>query len=94
MRLAYITLTSLTALLTVSCSPSSISPQSDTTAVTSKPRATKTYQPGVFQTAEHTTRGNVKVITENGKKFIEFDKNFNLIRTEFLIRPLIFFILH
>ncbi len=71
---------SLTALLMVGCSQNNISQQPDsqtpveTTA--SKPVAKNTSQSGVFQDGEHPTQGIVKVITKNGKSYLEFDASF------------------
>jgi Electron transfer DM13 len=38
--------------------------------------AAKTGTTGRFRAAEHPTQGNVRIITEKGKHYLEFDKSF------------------
>jgi ABC-type glycerol-3-phosphate transport system substrate-binding protein len=72
---------SVAALLTVGCTQKGISEQAETqtpTAVES-PVATvtaNTSQGGTFKDGEHPTQGTVKVVTEAGKRFLEFDNKF------------------
>ncbi len=80
MKLPSLTIISLTALLMVGCSQTNISQQPDTQTpvktAASKPSANNTSQSGVFQDGEHPTKGIVKVITKNGKPYLEFDASF------------------
>ncbi|NJL10536.1 MAG: DM13 domain-containing protein [Calothrix sp. SM1_7_51] len=38
--------------------------------------AAKTGATGSFRAGEHPTQGNVRIITERGKRYLEFDKSF------------------
>jgi Electron transfer DM13 len=51
--------------------------------------ATQLSQTAMFQAGEHPTQGNVRIITYNGKPYLEFDKSF---RTD--NGPDLFVILH
>lgn len=71
------------AMLTVGCAKelSSNQSQQETQATTSatSPATQKTQtavKSGTFKAAEHPTKGTVSVVTEQGKKFLEFDGNF------------------
>lgn len=46
------------------------------TASTDKPVAQATEPSGAFVAAEHPTQGMVKVMTENGQRYLEFDEAF------------------
>ncbi|MFB2772313.1 DM13 domain-containing protein [Pelatocladus sp. BLCC-F211] len=61
-------------LLTVGCTKNVDSKQSVNEA---QPVASaEVSQPGKFVAGEHPTQGNVKVVTENGKRYLELDESF------------------
>ena len=81
MKFPSLTIISLTALLMLGCSQANVSQQPEETqtpvkTATPKPSADNTSKSGAFQDGEHPTKGMVKVITKNGKPYLEFDANF------------------
>jgi Electron transfer DM13 len=71
------------AMLTVGCAKelSSNQPQQETQTTTSttspvKQKTQTVAESGTFKAGEHPTKGTVRVITEKGKRFLEFDGNF------------------
>ncbi|KST67392.1 DM13 domain-containing protein [Mastigocoleus testarum] len=86
MKLKSLVLVGFATLLTVGCSAQEVSQKPETEAVnqaqTQKTAVEKVSTSnaenlsGTFKSAEHPTQGEVKVVTENGKKYLEFDGNF------------------
>lgn len=59
----------------IASSASSPSPQSTLVSQFSKPGAT-IVKTGSFASGEHETKGTVRVVTQNGKSFLELDQTF------------------
>ncbi len=80
MKFKSLVLISIITLLTVSCAreTNTQQPVSETEPTTSvaENTGTNTSQTGTFRRAEHETRGNVKVVTENGRRYLQFDSSF------------------
>ena len=79
MKFKYIAVLSIVALLSVGCTnvesqQSETQPQAETVAET--PAAGAVQSSGAFIDAEHPTKGTASIITENGKKYIQFDNQF------------------
>ncbi|NJM19789.1 MAG: DM13 domain-containing protein [Richelia sp. RM2_1_2] len=78
MKFKYVAVLSIVALLSVGCtnieSQSETQPQVQTVAET--PATGSVQASGTFQDAEHPTKGTASIITENGKKYIQFDDKF------------------
>ncbi|MEA5598485.1 DM13 domain-containing protein [Rivularia sp. UHCC 0363] len=78
MKFKYAAILGLVALLSVGCTnvePNSVTqPQAETVAQT--PATGSVQASGAFIDAEHPTKGTASIITENGKKYIEFDNQF------------------
>ncbi|NJL80203.1 MAG: DM13 domain-containing protein, partial [Richelia sp. SM2_1_7] len=76
MKFKYVAVLSIVALLSVGCtnieSQSETQPQVQTVAET--PATGSVQASGTFQDAEHPTKGTASIITENGKKYIQFDE--------------------
>ncbi|MDJ0736065.1 MAG: DM13 domain-containing protein [Nostocaceae cyanobacterium] len=71
---------SIATLLTVGCAKEGISKETQTPPQTATTPtnlvASSISQSGQFRDGEHPTRGMVKIITENGQRYLEFDSNF------------------
>ncbi len=83
MKFSYLATLGIIALLSVGCAKEVSSNQVDTqsqpvTSVTTPvAQASQTgSQAGTFKAAEHPTQGMVQVVTDNGKRFLEFDQAF------------------
>jgi len=81
MKLNYLAVLCAVALLTVACAKEVNSNQPNVQAEQSaNPVATSLAQtptqPGTFQAAEHPTKGMVRLVTENGKRYLELDEAF------------------
>ncbi|MBW4630761.1 MAG: DM13 domain-containing protein [Iphinoe sp. HA4291-MV1] len=79
MRLKYLLLVSIVALLTVSCTReiSSKQPAKQPDIQTSTATVTTNItQSGTFKAGEHPTQGKVRVVNDNGKRYLEFDQSF------------------
>ena len=81
MKFKYVAVVGIVALLTVGCGnvesqsqESETQPQAETVAET--PAAGNVQASGAFIDAEHPTKGTASIITENGKKYIQFDDKF------------------
>jgi len=78
MKFKYIAVLGIVALLSVGCtnveSQAETQPQAQTVAET--PAVGSVQASGTFQDAEHPTKGTASIITENGKKYIQFDHQF------------------
>ncbi|BAY86435.1 hypothetical protein NIES267_59430 [Calothrix parasitica NIES-267] len=81
MKFKYVAVVGIVALLTVGCGnvesqsqDSETQPQTETVAET--PASGSIQASGVFIDAEHPTKGTASIITENGKKYIQFDDKF------------------
>lgn len=78
MKFKYAAVLSIVALLSVGCTnvesqQSQTQPQIETVA---QNPAAAVEASGTFVDAEHPTKGKVNIITENGKKYIQFDNQF------------------
>ena len=91
MKLKSLVVLSLATLLIVGCSTQEVSQKPETGAQTQTQTQTPTQAQtvgeetpisnagtvtGTFKSAEHPTQGAMKVVTENGKNYLEFDENF------------------
>ncbi len=79
MQFKYGVVIGIVALLTVGCTTvesqqPETQPQAEKVAPTSAPASVKAS--GTFVDAEHPTKGIASIITENGKKYIQFDDGF------------------
>ncbi|MBV6627201.1 MAG: DM13 domain-containing protein [Rivularia sp. (in: Bacteria)] len=81
MKFKYAAVLSIVALISVGCGnvesqsqQSETQPQAETVAET--PAAGDVQSSGAFIDAEHPTKGTASIITENGKKYIQFDQKF------------------
>jgi hypothetical protein len=73
MKLKYAAVLSIVALLSVGCTNVE-SQQSETVIET--PALGSVQSSGAFIDAEHPTKGTASIITENSKKYIQFDNQF------------------
>ena len=80
MKFKYVTVLGIVALLSVGCAANVESQQSETQqtaqTVAQTPDAASVKASGTFIDAEHPTKGTASIITENGKKYIQFDNQF------------------
>ena len=81
MKFKYVAVVGIVALLTVGCGnvesqsqESETQPQAENVAKT--PAASAVQSSGAFIDAEHPTKGTASIITENGRKYIQFDNQF------------------
>ncbi|MGB3651795.1 MAG: DM13 domain-containing protein [Rivularia sp. (in: cyanobacteria)] len=79
MKFKYAAVLSIVALLSVGCTnvesqQSETQPQVENVAQT--PATGSVQSSGAFIDAEHPTKGTASIITENGKKYIQFDNQF------------------
>ena len=78
MKFKYVAVLGMVVLLSVGCtnveSQAETQPQTQTVAET--PATGSVQASGTFQDAEHPTKGTASIITENGKKYIQFDDQF------------------
>ncbi len=79
MKFKYAAVLSIVALLSVGCTnvesqQSETQPQVENVAQT--PATGSVESSGAFIDAEHPTKGTASIITENGKKYIQFDNQF------------------
>lgn len=75
MKFRYLVILGIIALTSWGCTNQTASNQTDTQT----PSATNTVPvaaPGTFKAGEHPTQGTVSIITEQGKRYLEFDHNF------------------
>lgn len=97
MKLTYVALLSITALLTVSCTPqvnSKVKPTQPETVKTPPAKLAPSLKLaprafGIFASEERRTLGSVSVVTENGRSYLEFSDAF---KTE--QGPELFVVLH
>ncbi|MFM2060899.1 MAG: hypothetical protein RLZZ507_569 [Cyanobacteriota bacterium] len=66
----------IVTFLTVSFAKEAISTPTDNKPESGKNVATSVVESGSFKTLEHTTQGKVRVVTENGIRYLEFEKSF------------------
>jgi hypothetical protein len=71
MRYKYLIIIGLISILSVSCTNQTVTETPTATTV-----ATADVKPGNFQAGEHPTQGQVSVVKEAGKNYLEFDQNF------------------
>ncbi|WP_414752549.1 DM13 domain-containing protein [Anabaena sp. CCY 9910] len=71
MRYKYLIIIGLTSILSVGCTNQTFTETPTATTV-----ATADVKPGNFQAGEHPTQGQVSVVKEAGKNYLEFDQNF------------------
>lgn len=81
MKFKYAAVLSIVALITVGCANvESQSQQSETSPAAEKVAKTlvtgEVQSSGAFIDAEHPTKGTASIITEKGKKYIQFDNQF------------------
>ncbi|TFI52736.1 electron transfer flavoprotein [Mastigocladus laminosus UU774] len=74
MKVEILAIVSIFTFLTFSCTKNvdSKQPVNETQAVASA----EVSQSGIFVAGEHPTQGNVKVVTENGKRYLELNESF------------------
>jgi Electron transfer DM13 len=79
MQFRFVPIVAIALLLMVSCSreisSTSTSQETPITSTTTRSQAS-TAKVASFVAAEHPTAGYARIISENGKRFIEFDKSF------------------
>lgn len=78
MKLTYLAVFSITVLFAAGCT-SEVNPTSnaDTPKTSRVPESRTTGNKlGSFKAAEHPTQGNARIVQENGRRYIEFDKEF------------------
>jgi hypothetical protein len=73
MKFKILAIISIFTLLTVGCTTDVNSKQPINEA---QPIARTNTQPGSFVAGEYATQGTVKVVTENSKRYLEFNENF------------------
>ncbi|WP_026733855.1 DM13 domain-containing protein [Fischerella sp. PCC 9605] len=80
MKFKFLAVISIVTLLTIACARdvNSKQPVSETQPATpvAQSSTANVSQTGSFVRAEQPTQGNVKVLTENGKRYLEFDGSF------------------
>jgi Electron transfer DM13 len=84
MKFRFVPVVAIALLLMVSCSKeisstSSTSTSSDETPLKSSPTTrskASTAKVASFVAAEHPTEGYARIVSENGRRFVEFDKSF------------------
>lgn len=83
MKFKHLAILAITTILTISCAKEATSNQTGTqmqpTTLASTPVAQMTQKSansGSFKAAEHPTQGKVSIVTEKGKRFLEFDQTF------------------
>jgi hypothetical protein len=80
MKFKYFALIGIATLLIAGCAPDASSNLTNTEENNAKKdtinKSSSTEKTGTFQAAEHPTQGTARVVTENGKSYIEFDSSF------------------
>ncbi|MEB3151595.1 MAG: DM13 domain-containing protein [Sphaerospermopsis sp.] len=79
MKIQALFIAGMLSLLTIACNQQGTSQQTGTEtqpATVATKSAGNASEAGVFQDGEHPTKGKVSVVTENGKRYLEFDGNF------------------
>ncbi len=71
MKCKFLIIIGCVAVLTIGCSNQTVTQTPTATTVTSAD-----VKPGKFQAGEHPTQGQVTVLKEAGKNYLEFDQNF------------------
>ncbi|MBE9198461.1 MULTISPECIES: DM13 domain-containing protein [unclassified Nodularia (in: cyanobacteria)] len=76
MKFKHLIIVGIVAMITVGCATEVTSNEADTPTSTATTVASSVAKSGNFQAAEHPTQGKVSVITEAGKRYLEFDQSF------------------
>ncbi|BAY11325.1 DM13 domain-containing protein [Calothrix sp. NIES-2098] len=76
MKLKHLAILSLIAVIAIGCAKESTSSQTDTQTTPNTTVASSGAEVGAFKAKEQPTQGQVKVITEKRKRYLEFDQNF------------------
>jgi Electron transfer DM13 len=76
MKFKHLAIVSIIAVISISCANENTSKQTDTKATPQANVASSSGGVGAFKAGEHPTQGKVKVVTEEGKRYLEFDQNF------------------
>lgn len=83
MKFNYLAVLGIATVLTISCAKEATSKQVNmqmqhTTASTTVAQAMQgtAANSGTFKAGEHPTQGTVRVVTEKGKRYLEFDQSF------------------
>ncbi|WP_414544676.1 DM13 domain-containing protein [Nostoc sp. CCY0012] len=76
MKFQHLVILFILTAVTIGCTKEVTSNQPATQTPTTRTVASPIAEPGNFQAAEHPTQGKVSVITEQGKRYLEFDQNF------------------
>ncbi|BAZ02025.1 hypothetical protein NIES37_60330 [Tolypothrix tenuis PCC 7101] len=76
MKFKHLAIVSIVALIAVGCANESASNKTDTPKAATENVASSGAGLGAFKAGEHPTQGKVKVVSEQGKRFLEFDGDF------------------
>ncbi|YAF94427.1 MAG: DM13 domain-containing protein [Nodularia sp. CChRGM 3473] len=76
MKFQQLVILAIIAIITIGCTTEVTSNQPNTPTPVATTVASPVAKSGNFQAAEHPTQGKVNVITEQGKRYLEFDQNF------------------
>ncbi|OUL37076.1 electron transfer flavoprotein [Nostoc sp. T09] len=76
MKFKHLAILSIVAVITIGCANERTSNQTDTQTTPKTTVASSGAGVGAFKAGEQPTQGKVKVVTEKGKRYLEFDQNF------------------
>jgi hypothetical protein len=76
MKFKHLAILSLIAVIAIGCANETTSNQTDTQTTPQATVASSDAGVGAFKSKEQPTQGKVKVVTEKGKRYLEFDQNF------------------
>jgi Electron transfer DM13 len=76
MKFTHLAIFGIFAICTIGCNKEVALNGTDTPTPTARASANPGSESGNFQAGEHPTKGKVSIITEKGKRYLEFDQNF------------------
>ncbi|BAY27491.1 hypothetical protein NIES2100_73160 [Calothrix sp. NIES-2100] len=76
MKFKHLAILSMITVISIGCANQEPSNQTNTQTKPPATVASSGSGVGVFKAGEHPTQGKVKVVTEQGKSYLEFDQNF------------------
>ena len=76
MKFKHLAVLSIIAGITIGCANENTLNQTNTQTTPQATQTTAGAGVGAFKAGEQPTQGNVKVVTEKGKRYLEFDPNF------------------